>query len=71
MNITKEVRQSIEQCPDYLSITTAWEIQKTMNEYVAHDSRCSSVPGWHPLSGPAFLCDCGGVEKLYLNIKNL
>lgn len=27
--------------------------------YAMHDhDRCSSVPGWDPMSGPYFLCDC-------------
>ena len=68
MEITKEVQEGISKCPDYLDFPTAWAIQKTMNEHVKHKPRCSSVEGWCALSGPAFLCDCGGVDKLWNEI---
>lgn len=41
----------------------AWGIQNECGATLAHDARCSSVPGWSPISGPAFLCDCGAVEN--------
>lgn len=44
---------------DMLDFPTAWEIQR---RGVEHNPRCSSVPGWSPISGPALLCDCGAVE---------
>lgn len=47
--------------PDF---PTAWAIQNEGG--LEHDPRCSSVPGWHPLSGPAMLCDCGAVRKEWL-----
>jgi len=68
MEITKEVQEGISKCPDYLDFPTAWAIQNTMNEHVKHKPRCSSVEGWCALSGPAFLCDCGGVDKLWNEI---
>lgn len=40
----------------------AWAVQHEVGEKLEHHERCSSVPGWHPLSGPALLCDCGAVE---------
>lgn len=46
-----------------LDYPTAWKIQKGFGETLDHHPRCSSVPGWHPMSGPAFLCDCGAVER--------
>lgn len=46
---------------EFLDFPTAWRIQRTTK--LVHHRRCSSVPGWHPLSGPAFLCDCGAVER--------
>ncbi len=39
----------------------AWAIQRDVGEQLQHAPRCSSVAGWHPLSGPSFLCDCGAV----------
>lgn len=44
-----------------LDYPTAWAIQKEAE--LKHLPNCSSVPGWHPLSGPSLLCDCGAVEK--------
>lgn len=46
-----------------LDFPTAWAIQREVGETLDHDPRCSSVPGWHPLSGPGFLCDCGAVGR--------
>jgi hypothetical protein len=45
--------------PDF---PTAWEIQKTVGPTLDHHPRCSSVPGWDPMSGPGLLCDCGAVR---------
>lgn len=45
-----------------LDYPTAWAIQKEVGNTLEHHPRCSSVPGWHPLSGPGILCDCGAVE---------
>ena len=46
-----------------LDYPTAWAIQKEVGATLDHHPRCSSVPGWHPMSGPGFLCDCGAVER--------
>ena len=70
MDITEEVKMCMEKCPDFLDFPTAWAMQNTMNEHIQHHPNCSSVPDWHPLSGPGMLCDCGGVNELYENIKN-
>ena len=43
-----------------LDYPTAWEIQNKGN--LTHDPKCSSVPGWSPISGPHFLGDCGEVK---------
>lgn len=45
-----------------LDYPTAWAIQKEVGESLDHHPRCSSVPGWDPISGPGLLCDCGAVE---------
>lgn len=44
---------------DFLDFPTAWKIQKETK--LKHDPKCSSVPGWHPMSGSHFLCDCGAM----------
>lgn len=49
--------------PDSLTFGAAWDIQHTVGPSLDHDPKCSSVPGHHPLSGPALLCDCGAVER--------
>ena len=46
-----------------LDYPTAWAIQKEVGETLDHHPNCSSVPGWHALSGPGLLCDCGAVER--------
>lgn len=46
----------------FLDFPTAWKIQREVGASLKHHPRCSSVPGWDPISGPAFLCDCGAVE---------
>ena len=45
-----------------MDFPTAWAIQKEVGEQLQHDPRCSSVPGWHPFSGPGLLCDCGAIR---------
>lgn len=57
----KEISEHMARCPDYLDYPTAWAIQKSVGADLCHHPRCSSVPGWSPISGPAFLCDCGAV----------
>ncbi len=46
---------------DMLDFPTAWAIQRRGG--LEHHSRCSCVPGWDPISGPGFLCDCGAIVK--------
>ena len=46
---------------DFLDFPTAWAIQKRGG--LTHHPKCSSVPGWHPFSGPGFLCDCNAVVR--------
>lgn len=51
----------------YCDYPAGWAIQQT--RMIEHHPRCSSVPGWHPLSGPALLCDCGAIEKEFQRIR--
>ena len=53
---------------DMLDFPTAWKIQERFN--LEHAPRCSSVPGWNPISGPHFLCDCGAVQKKWENLAH-
>lgn len=46
-----------------LDYPTAWSIQDKVGQTLNHEPRCSSVPGWNPISGPGLLCDCGAVEQ--------
>lgn len=62
--LIKELEAAEADCPTYTDFPTAWAIQRlAATGYIklAHHERCSSVPGWHALSGPGFLCDCGAV----------
>lgn len=68
--IPESILTLMEACPDYIDFPTAWAIQKERGESLQHDSKCSSVPDWDPMSGPHFLCDCGAVEKEYDRLKN-
>jgi hypothetical protein len=44
-------------------VEALWAIQAEVGPSLPHTLRCSStVPGWHPMCGPHFLCDCGAVE---------
>lgn len=54
---------------DMLDFPTAWAIQKDRGGELDHHKNCSSVPGWYPLAGPGFLCDCGAVEKEWERLK--
>lgn len=47
---------------DFLDYPTAWAIQNEVGPTLDHHPHCSSVPGWHPMAGPAFLCDCDAVK---------
>ena len=70
-----ELPQSIfdcmARCPHYIDFPTAWAIQHSHGDRLEHHHRCSSVPGWDPLSGPALLCDCSAVEGEWRRIKEL
>ena len=46
---------------------TAWAIQRKGG--LTHHERCSCVPGWDPISGPGFLCDCGSVIAEFKRLK--
>lgn len=46
---------------DFLDFPTGWRIQR--ERALEHHPRCSSVPGWDPISGPHFLCDCGAIQR--------
>lgn len=52
---------------DVFDYPTAWELQERGG--LTHHEHCSSVPGWNPLSGPAFLCDCGAVERAWNDLR--
>lgn len=54
---------------DVLDFPAAWAIQKDRGPALPHDKECSSVPGWHPLSGPGMLCDCGAVLTEWERLK--
>lgn len=45
-----------------MDFPTAWALQREVGEKLDHHPRCSSVPGWDPISGPHFLCDCGALR---------
>lgn len=59
--IPQSIRTPMERCPGYPDYPTAWAIQQDRGPALAHHERCSSVPGWNPISGPGLLCDCGAV----------
>lgn len=46
-----------------MDFPTAWALQREVGAQLEHAPRCSSVPGWDPMSGPHFLCDCGALRK--------
>lgn len=50
-----EVVRRMSDCPDFLDFPTAWAIQRAVGTQLAHQPRCSSVPGWDPISGPGLL----------------
>lgn len=56
---------------DFLDFPTAWAIQnKALDQGPAltHHPKCSSVPGWSPLSGRGLLCDCGAVQQEWVRL---
>lgn len=61
--LSAEIGRHHAKCPDYADFPTAWAIQRWSEAggNLEHHPRCSSVPGWDPISGPHFLCDCGAV----------
>lgn len=57
---------------DVLDFPTAWAIQNDRGEKLHRaGQKCSSNPGWHPLAGPGFLCDCGAVENEWERLRNV
>jgi hypothetical protein len=49
---------------DMCDFPTGWRIQDEIGTTSPpHDPKCSCVPGHHPLSGPALLCDCGAILR--------
>ena len=67
--IPKSIAVPMRRCPDFEDFPTAWAIQNDRGGDLDHHPRCSSVPGWHPLSGPGFLCDCGAVENEWKRLR--
>lgn len=63
------IAKPMANCPDYPDFPTAWAMQHDRGKRLSHNPKCSSVPGWHPLSGPAFLCDCGAVEAEWHRLR--
>lgn len=55
---------------DMLDYPCAWEIQRRVGPTLEHHPRCSSVPGWDPISGPSFLCDCGAIVKEWERMRS-
>jgi hypothetical protein len=60
---------TIDVSLDYLDFPTAWAIQRERGSMLAHQARCSSVPGWDPISGPSFLCDCGAIRDEWKRLR--
>ncbi len=52
---------------DMLDYPTGWAIQRRGG--LEHHPRCSCVPGWDPISGPSFLCDCGAIVKEWERLR--
>jgi len=69
MDVPESITKPMLACPDYIDLPTAWAIQKDRGADLVHHERCSSVPGWNPLSGPGFLCDCGAITTEWKRIK--
>lgn len=61
----------LARCPDYVDFPTAWAIQHSHGDKLTHHPRCSSVPGWDPISGPALLCDCPAIPDEWKRIKGM
>jgi hypothetical protein len=69
--IPDSILQPMRRCPDYPDFPTAWAIQNDRGVHLDHDPRCSSVPGWHPASGPGLLCDCGAVVREWERLREI
>lgn len=67
MTTHPDIVACMNKCPDFLDYPTAWAIQKYAD--IQHNAKCSSVPGWHPFSGPGLLCDCGAVVGEWERLK--
>lgn len=63
VSIPIAILEPLLRCPNYPDYPTAWAIQRDRGDKLEHQPRCSSVPGWHPISGPGILCDCGAVAR--------
>lgn len=69
--IPEVILTPMTRCPNYPDYPTAWAIQNDRGERLEHHENCSSVPGWDPLSGPGFLCDCGPVRDEWKRLRAL
>lgn len=69
--VPQNILDPMLRCPDYPDYPTAWAIQKDRGEVLNHHPRCSSVPGWDPISGPGLLCDCGAVVSEWERLRAL
>jgi hypothetical protein len=58
-------------CPEFPDFATAWAIQTDRGDRLNHQPRCSSVPGWDPISGPGLLCDCGALTAEWRRLKRV
>lgn len=70
-SIPNAIVEAMKRCPDYADFPTAWAIQQSHGATLEHHPRCSSVPGWDPLSGPGFLCDCNAIQDEWRRIRDL
>lgn len=68
-DLPQSIFDRLARCPLYIDIPTAWAIQHSHGDKLEHDPRCSSVPGWHSLSGAGLLCDCSAMEDEWQRIK--
>lgn len=59
----QDAERLVDMRTDVIDFPTAWAIQRRIP--LLHMDACSSVPGGHPLAGPAFLCDCGAVSDAW------
>lgn len=67
--VSDKITECMARCPEYIDFPTAWAIQHDHGAKLSHAPRCSSVPGWDPISGPGFLCDCGAIVAEWKRIR--